>query len=150
MALALELCIFDLKISCILNPFWLIKQRVKNAEFVKQPFTFDHFGMQHPVFKNVRLIVSWISSYKCCRHRKQSRSWSFVNLHIGWIYIGSYHLHSWIKSWKFLQIIVKVSYGNVNCENTSHWPKRDLRNKSKFSSSLFNERVRPWEMINLT
>ena len=63
-------------------------------------WSFWHATVQHPVFKNVRLIVSWISSYKCCRHRKQSRSWSFVNLHIGWIYNGSYHLHSWTKSWK--------------------------------------------------
>ena len=52
---------------------------------------FDNFELQHPVFTNVRLIVSWISCY-CCRQRKQSRSWSFVNLHIGWINNGPYHL----------------------------------------------------------
>ena len=55
MVIALKL-LFN--ISCILNTFWLIKQRVKNAEFVKKQFTFGHFEMQHPVFKNVRLIVS--------------------------------------------------------------------------------------------
>ena len=57
MVIALKLYIFDVNISCNLDTFWLTK-RVKNAEFVKQPFTFDHFEMQNPVFKNVRLIVS--------------------------------------------------------------------------------------------